>query len=64
MTTGIIIGIIILLVWGFFRLADKNRSPNELQRKRIIEEMKNISGKDGRKEYYEKEMSKPFLNDD
>jgi hypothetical protein len=56
------ISIVVLLIWGFFRLADKNRTPHELERRRIIEDMKKIPDKEKRREYYEEEMSKTIIN--
>lgn len=51
----------ILAVWWFFRVADKNRTPHEIRRKQILEEMKRIPDKKKRSEYYEREMAKEHI---
>lgn len=53
--------LVIVLIWWFFRLADKQRTPYEIRRKQIIEEMKRIPDKKKRYEYYQREMKKEHI---
>lgn len=58
MWIAIAVVFVVLLIWWFFRVADKHRTPHEIRRKQIIEEMKRISDKKKRYEYYQHEMAK------
>ena len=51
----------VILIWWFFRVADRNRTPHEIRRKQIIEEMKRIPDKKKRYEYYQREMAKEHI---
>ncbi len=54
----------VILIWWFFRVADRNRTPHEIRRKQIIEEMKRIPDKKKRSEYYQREMMKENIRID
>lgn len=54
----------VILIWWFFRIADRHRTPHELRRKQIIEEMGQIKGKKERAEYYNREMAKEIYRRD
>ncbi|MEA2108544.1 MAG: hypothetical protein U9P07_03910 [Pseudomonadota bacterium] len=57
----IIVVVGVILIWWFFRVADRNRTPHEIRRKQIIEEMKRIPDKKNRHEYYQHEMAKEHI---
>lgn len=56
-----IVAVGIILICWFFRVADRNRTPHEIKRKRIIEEMKRIPDKKQKYEYYQRKMANEHI---